>query len=123
LPVSFDGLNFKAIKRVKLIYSDGTYCVKRLIVCKSFFSRLKGMLFERKENHKKAYLIVPCNAIHTFFMAYPIDVVFLARAGDVISQSRVSVFRAMKERDAFAVLEGTRLLKSYNNVVEVQFLC
>jgi len=121
--VSFESLNLANLKKVKLIYSDGTYSVKRLIVCNSFFSRLKGMLFERRQRHDKAYLIVPCNAIHTFFMAYPIDVVFLAKSGDVVSQERVAIFRTKKEKKGFAVLEGTRLLKSNNNVVEVQFLC
>ncbi|BBB32331.1 conserved hypothetical protein [Thermotomaculum hydrothermale] len=122
MPVSFNSLNLNLIKKVKLIYSDSTYSIKTLIVCNTFFSRLKGMLFS-KENHKNAYLIIPCNSIHTFFMGYSIDVVFLNKSGDIVSQFNVDPFKTKSEKEAFAVLEGTRLLKSNNNIVQVVFLC
>ncbi len=123
MSVSFESLNLKLLKKVKLVYSDGTYSLKNLIVCNTFTSRLKGMLFERKPCHKNAYLIVPCNAVHTFFMAYAIDVIFLLKSGGCSSQYNLKPFRTKSDKKAFAVLEGTRLLKSNNNVVQVFFLC
>ena len=123
MTVSFNSINLKSIKRVKLVYSDGSYSIKNLIVCANFFSRLKGMLFSRKAVLKDAYLIIPCNGIHTFFMAYPIDVIFLSEYGEVMFQSNIVPFNVKTVRNAFAVLEGARLFKSNNNVVHVDFLC
>lgn len=123
MPVSFNSLSLKSIKRVKIVYSDGTYSIKNLKVCAGFFSRLKGMLFSRKAVLKDAYLIVPCDGIHTFFMAYPIDVVFLSEYGEIMYQSNVVPYRIRTVKKAYAVLEGARLLKSNNNVVHVDFLC
>lgn len=123
MSVSFESLNLKSVKRVKLIYSDNTYAIKNLQVCSNFVSRLKGMLFERDKVAKNAYLIIPCNGIHTFFMAYPIDVIFLSEFGEVIFQSNIVPFKVKTVKKAFAVLEGTTLLKPNNNVVQVEFLC
>jgi uncharacterized membrane protein (UPF0127 family) len=41
-----------------------------------FFSRLRGYMFY-KEPPVKALAIKPCNSIHTYFMRFPIDVIFL----------------------------------------------
>ena len=37
-----------------------------LVNCKSFYSRLKGFMFDKNIN--KALLFDKCNSIHTFFM-------------------------------------------------------
>ncbi len=122
MSVSFESLNLKLLKKVKLTYSDGTYSLKRLIVCDNFFSRLKGMLFTSRV-HKDAYLIVPCNGVHTFFMFYPIDVIFLSKDVDLVYQCNLKPFTVKTHKKAFAVLEGTKLLKSNNNIVQLDFLC
>lgn len=46
-----------------------------------FFSRLRGLLFVPALHPGQGLLIRPCAAVHTAFMAYAIDVVFLDRAG------------------------------------------
>lgn len=48
----------------------------------SFWDRLRGMIGRRPE--PKAYLFPHTNMVHTFFMAYPIDVAFLAKDGRVL---------------------------------------
>ena len=55
---------------MKLIYDSKSI---DLIECKSFFSRLKGFMFEKKID--KALLFNKCNSIHTFFMKSNIDVI------------------------------------------------
>lgn len=45
-----------------------------------FFSRLRGLLFAPALQPGQGLLIRPCAAVHTAFMTYPIDVVFLDRA-------------------------------------------
>lgn len=48
-----------------------------------FFSRLRGLLFAPALQPGQGLLIRPCAAVHTAFMTYPIDVVFLDRAGKI----------------------------------------
>lgn len=59
---------------MKLIYDSKSI---ELIECKSFFSRLKGFMFEKKID--KALLFNHCNSIHTFFMKNNIDVIMCNR--------------------------------------------
>ena len=44
-----------------------------------FLARLKGLMFERSIGPDTGLWINRCNAIHTFFMRFPIDVIFLDR--------------------------------------------
>ncbi len=54
-----------------------------IINCKSFFSRLKGFMFTKKEI-KTGLLFEHCSSIHTFFMFQPIDVVLLDKDNNVV---------------------------------------
>lgn len=47
----------------------------------SFLSRLGGLLVLAPLNAGQGLLLVPCASVHTAFMRYAIDVVFLDRAG------------------------------------------
>lgn len=44
---------------------------------RSFFSRLKGLLFTKKLPYGHGIHILPCRSIHTFFMKYAIDILYL----------------------------------------------
>ena len=50
-------------------------------VAAGFFSRLKGLMFTDESDFPKgkALLLYPCSAIHSFFMRFDIDVVFLEK--------------------------------------------
>ncbi|MDZ7595448.1 MAG: DUF192 domain-containing protein [Thiobacillus sp.] len=48
-----------------------------------FFSRLAGLLFLPPLQPGHGLLLVPCASVHTAFMRYSIDVVFLDRAGKI----------------------------------------
>jgi len=50
--------------------------------------RLRGLLFSPPPAPGQALLITPCAAVHTAFMRYPIDVVFLDRRGSVRKVAR-----------------------------------
>ena len=50
----------------------------------SFQDRLVGLMFREKMNDFDALLISPCNSIHTCFMKYPIDVLFLDRNNKIV---------------------------------------
>ena len=42
-----------------------------------FAARFKGLLGKRSLASGEGLIISPCNSVHTFFMAIPIDVIFL----------------------------------------------
>jgi uncharacterized membrane protein (UPF0127 family) len=50
---------------------------ENLKVANTFITRLVGLMGSKKMDKFDALLIEPCNSIHTFFMKYPLDVVFL----------------------------------------------
>lgn len=48
------------------------------------FKRMKGLLGRKSLGVLEAMVIKPCNSIHTFFMRFPIDVLFIDKEGKVI---------------------------------------
>ncbi len=52
---------------------------ENLIFARTFFSRAVGLLGKRDMPLHEALWIEPCGSIHTFFMLFPIDVLFLNR--------------------------------------------
>jgi uncharacterized membrane protein (UPF0127 family) len=51
---------------------------------KSAVERFVGLLGTKNIESDEGLLIHQCNSIHTFFMAYPIDVIFLDKSEKVI---------------------------------------
>jgi len=69
--------------------------------------RLKGLLGKDRLGPGKGLLIRPCTGIHTFFMKFPIDAVFLDKENRIIA-----LFRSLPPnrltavyRKAYSVLE------------------
>jgi uncharacterized protein len=76
------------MKLYKIIYSDKNPDIL-LMVCDdlrfaaSFLDRLLGLIFKNlKKGH--GFAIKNCNSIHTFWMRYRIDVVFLDKNNGII---------------------------------------
>ena len=73
--------------------------------------RLVGLLARRTFSPGEALVIPRCNGIHTWFMRFPIDVVFMNRAGYVVKTiPRVPAFRmvwALGARTAIELPAGT----------------
>lgn len=53
-------------------------------VANSFISRFIGLMGRKNLEQGNGLIIVPCNSIHTFFMKFPIDVVFIDRNNTVV---------------------------------------
>jgi len=71
-----------------------------------FFSRLRGLLFAPALQPGHGLLLVPCASVHTAFMAYAIDVVFLDRAGRIRGiVPRLKPWRAAAFPGAYQTLE------------------
>ncbi|MDP5274488.1 DUF192 domain-containing protein [Chengkuizengella axinellae] len=50
----------------------------------TFFSRFIGLMFKKHIFRDGALHILPCSQIHTFFMKFPIDVVYLNSDYEVV---------------------------------------
>lgn len=51
----------------------------------SFLEKLKGLMGRKKLNKSEGLMLLSCNSIHTCFMRFPIDVVFLNMDHEVIA--------------------------------------
>src|SRR5665648_397063 len=51
-------------------------------------SRVIGLMFRQKPQNSDGLLLEPCNSIHTFFMRYSLDVVFLSKRNEVVKVIR-----------------------------------
>jgi hypothetical protein len=58
---------------------------KNIILLKSFFQNFKGLMFKKTIDPLDCY-ILETNGIHTFFMKFPIDVVYLDKNKKVIKK-------------------------------------
>ena len=67
-----------------LIVMPGVY-FNDVFVANTFVDRLLGYMF-RKTPHHNAIIFTPCNSIHTFFMKFNIDVLFLDKNYVVIDK-------------------------------------
>jgi uncharacterized membrane protein (UPF0127 family) len=67
---------------------------------------MKGLLGRKSLAEGEGILILPAPSIHTFFMRFPIDVVFLSKEGEVLKVAEnVRPWRARSCRGAHSVLE------------------
>lgn len=57
-------------------------------VARSFLARLKGLIGRQSLPPGRGLLILKCNAIHTFFMRFPIDATFYDREDRVVKTVR-----------------------------------
>jgi uncharacterized membrane protein (UPF0127 family) len=67
-----------------LVREDGLVVCDACGVASTFVTRLRGLLGRRGLAAGEGLLIRPTNSIHTFFMRFPVDVVFLDRHGVVV---------------------------------------
>jgi hypothetical protein len=75
-------------------------------VARSFLQRLVGLLGRRALAADSGLLITPCNNIHTAFMRFPIDAIFLDEHARVLAiRSQMGPFRVAMSRHAKACLE------------------
>jgi uncharacterized protein len=84
---------------------DGTIC-ESCVVAHRMLPRMRGLLGRRALAPGEGMLIRPAPSIHTYFMRFSIDAVFLSRDGEVLKvASNVAPWRMRSCRKAYAVLE------------------
>lgn len=91
---------------VKTLICEGKE-IKNVILADTFIKRLMGYMF-RSKPHCSAIVFSPCNSIHTYFMKFDIDVLFLDDEMKIIKRieglSRGSVIKPVT--GAKMVIEG-----------------
>mgnify|MGYP002085551984 CR=1 FL=1 len=73
----------------------------------TFFKRLCGLLPYRSLPAGEMMLIIPCNSVHTCFMRFPIDVLYLNKEGRIVAlYENVPPWKLLPvKREACCVLE------------------
>ena len=71
-------------KKYKLLTKEGEVICHKMIVEHKLLMRMKGLMFSSTLPDCDGFLINPCNSIHTFFMRYSLDVVFLDKNFKII---------------------------------------
>ena len=59
-------------------------CGIRARVARTFAERARGLIGTKSLPPDEGMLILKCNAIHTFFMSFPIDAIFLDKNDNVV---------------------------------------
>jgi uncharacterized membrane protein (UPF0127 family) len=77
----------------------GTVVASDVAIARSFWSRFRGLMLRSGMAEDEALLIEPSGSVHTAFMRFPIDVVFLDREKTVVKVAEnVRPFRAALSR-------------------------
>jgi hypothetical protein len=61
-----------------------TIIARQAVKADTLLRRMIGLLGRREFSQGEALIIKPCNSVHTLFMRFPIDIVFLDRQNKVI---------------------------------------
>ncbi|OGW41064.1 MAG: hypothetical protein A2Y97_13310 [Nitrospirae bacterium RBG_13_39_12] len=67
---------------------NGKELSNNVTVADSLLKRMKGLLGKKEMLNGEALWIKPCISVHTFFMKFPIEVVFLNKRNQVIATIR-----------------------------------
>jgi uncharacterized protein len=62
----------------------GTVLGTRVALADTWWTRFRGFLGGRVPQRGEGILLTPCNAVHTYGMAFALDVVFLGADGGVL---------------------------------------
>jgi len=63
--------------------TKGVVIAQQAKIASSLGERMKGLLGKRSLSANEALILKPCSSIHTFFMRFPIDIIFLDRDSKV----------------------------------------
>lgn len=78
--ITYRDLSEKSLNNTSLLVinkSKGIILASECILSNTFAKRFLGLMFKKNLPTGKGLIIVPCDSIHTFFMKFPIDVIFL----------------------------------------------
>lgn len=65
-------------------HPEGKILAGKLELAERFFQRLRGLIGRTEISNDTALLIRNCRMVHTFFLKFPIDIVFCSEKGTVV---------------------------------------
>lgn len=107
------------IKRLKSTAQPASSDLRlRLMTAKTTFARFRGLMLRRSMPPDCALLITPCNWIHSMFMLFSIDAVFLNKEMEVVAIKHLNPFNlSMPVKKAQCVLEMKAGLSAQCNIL------
>ena len=86
---------------------NGAELAEIAVTANTFFKRLKGLMFTKSLPAGHGLHIKPCRSIHTFFMRYPIDVLYLSEDYEIVGMDETikPATVGKYQRRAISVLE------------------
>ena len=94
------------LPQIALANDDGTVVCERCLLAETPFARLRGLLGRSGLSSGEGLLLRPAGSIHTAFMRFTIDAVFLDAADRVVKvASTLRPWRTAACRGARSVLE------------------
>ena len=101
-PLLRDGAAGRRVENTR----NGRVVADDLVAAFDSTSRNKGLLQRESLPEGSALIIAPCSAVHTFFMKFPIDVVFVSKDGRVLKvRTAVPAWRMTGALRGFCVIE------------------
>ncbi|WP_249870302.1 DUF192 domain-containing protein [Oceanobacillus saliphilus] len=77
--------NKQEVLKIKLVNIDTDEAIaERVKGAYTFWSRFKGLMLTESMPENEALHISPCTAIHTFFMKYSIDIIYLNKEKEIV---------------------------------------
>ena len=67
--------------------SKNTILAEDVVIADNPFTRMKGLLGRKELKKGQALILKPCNSIHTFFMLFSIDAIFVGLNNQIIKTS------------------------------------
>ncbi len=88
--------------------TKNTVLVKEAKFAKNFFERMLGLIPRKEISEEQALVFENCKQIHTFFMKFSIDVIYLNRDSKVIKlEESISPFRICRwVKDSKYIIEA-----------------
>jgi len=68
--------------------TKNTILAEDVFIARTPFQRIKGLLGKKRFSSGQAIILEPCNSVHTFFMCFPIDVLFADKNNSVVKTVR-----------------------------------
>ena len=103
------------------LYNKSKNCLiaSRAVVADNFLLRLKGLMFRKGMDQEEAIIFYHTPSIHTFFMRFPIEVVFLNKKMQVVEiHQKLGPRRVVFSASASIAVELT-VGKTSNKTLEI----
>ncbi len=93
--------------KITVRFRETNHQISDVAIADDLVSRVIGLMFKKTLNGMSGLLIKPCNSIHTFFMFFDLDVLFLNSSGEI-----VKIIRGMKPwRMSWIYFRATQVLE------------